>query len=273
MEIPISVFFSNPCLLTFNQCCIKDLKSLYSPGFVGKKEHFVFPSCFITSQHFCAPETRLLVTAGQISKIITGCVQVAVLHQILPPTSAPSHCFHKWHLSGSRPGLGSSVHPVFLQETFSVSLHPGLNTQIYWFYDQRTINKPDRAVPPCPSLPAGLGKLCFTQATRRAKWKWHSRTAEEDSFLTCESTWAADLARLNLWACTDISQAGQSIWLRVAVIANFLRFPKEYFPTAFVFPFSPRPACSDECLPIGGKTPTDVWKLGIIITIMCLSQK
>lgn len=119
MEIPLSVFFSNsnPCFLTFNQCCIKNLRSPYSPGFVGKKEHFIFPSCFTTSQYFCAPEMSLQVTARQISKRITGCLQVAVLHQILPPTS--SHCSHKWPLSGSRPGLGSSVHPVFLQGALS----------------------------------------------------------------------------------------------------------------------------------------------------------
>lgn len=115
MEIPLSVFFSNsnPCFLTFNQCCIKNLRSPYSPGIVEKKEHFIFPSCFTISHHFCAPEMKLEVTAGQISKRIKGCLQVALLHQILPPTS--SHCSRKWPLSGSRPVLEVLFIPCFSQ--------------------------------------------------------------------------------------------------------------------------------------------------------------
>lgn len=188
MGIPISVLFSNsnPCFLTFNQCCTKNLKSPYSPGFVGKKEHLIFPSCFITTQHFRAPEMRSQVTAGHISTRII--LQVAVLHRILPPISPASHCFHKWHLSASRPGLGSSapVHPMFLQGTSSTSLYPGLKMQIYWLDDKRNLNKLDIAVTPCPSLPAMVRKLCFTQSTRERKME----APQENSrgFFPCEQT-------------------------------------------------------------------------------------
>lgn len=109
MEIPISVLFSNanPCFLAFNQCCVINLKSPYSLGFVGKKEHFVFPCCFLTSQCFWAPEVRLQMIAEEISKRLTVCLLEAVLYRIVPPISPASHCFFKWHLSGICPGFGS----------------------------------------------------------------------------------------------------------------------------------------------------------------------
>lgn len=130
------------------------------------------------------------------------------LHQILLPTPPPPHCFHEWHLSGSRPGLGISVYPVFLQGTPSTSLHPGLDTQIYWLYDQRNPNKADTAVTPCPSLPAGVGKLCFTQAMRDRKMEVAQQNSRGGflphlwAHLSCRPS---NTARLNLWACTDIS--------------------------------------------------------------------
>lgn len=177
---------------------------------------------------------------------------MAVLHQILPPISPASHYFHEWHLSGSRPGLGSSVPPMFLQGASSTSLYPRLNMQIYRVDGKRNLKKPGRAAAPRPSavVPALGRKLCFTQSARERK----TGVPQESSRGGFLPHLGADLscrppktARLSLWACTQISWTGQAIWLRVAVTVNFLHFPKEYFPTAFVFPFSPRPAHSDVC--------------------------
>lgn len=166
MEIPISELFSNsnPCFLAFNLCCVINLKSPYSLDFIGKKEHFIFPDCSLTSECFWGPEMRLQMTAEEISKRLIVCLHGAILHWIVPPISPASHCFYKWHL------------PVLAVSPRSANVSPRAFLPVprpkpvnYWLDDKGNLNKPDIAVTSCPNLPTMMRKLCSTQATSQRK--------------------------------------------------------------------------------------------------------